>query len=96
MEPIIELVGSSYGVYMAQTCVQLYGDHISGMTAEDMASLYAGPDDPYYWDSFDNLLYVGRLTIDGTTYGFVTHEDGSLAAYAIDYDFPDDFWDNWC
>lgn len=27
---------------------------------------------------------------------FMTHEDGSLAAYAIDYEFPKNFWDNWC
>lgn len=95
MEPIIELVDSGYGIYIAQTCVQLYGDHISDMTAEDMASLYAGPDDPFYYESYDNLLNNGRLMIDGTPYGFVAHEDGSLAAYAIDYDFPEAFWDNW-
>ena len=96
MEPIIDLVGSGYGIYIAQTCVQLYGGHISGMTAEDMASLYAGPDEPVYWDAYDRLLNNGRLTIEGTTYGFTTHEDGSLAAYAIDYEFPEVFWYNWC
>lgn len=96
MEPIIELVSSGYGIYIAQTCMELYGDHISGMRSEDIASLYAGPDDPFYWDAYDCLLNNGRLTIDGMPYGFVTHEDGSLAAYAIDRELPDDFWDNWC
>lgn len=96
MEPIIELVSSGYGVYIAQVCMKLYGDHISGMTADDMARLYAGPDDLYYEDAYLALLVNGRLTIEGMAYGFVTHEDGSLAAYAIDHDFPEDFWDNWC
>lgn len=96
MNLVIELIDSGCGIYIAQTCVQLYGAHISGMTAEDMVSLYAGPDDLFYWNAYDRLLNNGRLTIDGMTYGFVTHEDGSLAAYAIDHELPDDFWDNWC
>lgn len=95
MDPIIELIDSGCGIYIAQTCAQLYGQHISGMSSDDMASLYAGPDDLFYCEAYDNLLNNGRLMIDGTTYGFVTHEDGSLAAYAIDYEFPENFWDNW-
>ena len=96
MDLVIELIDSDCGIYIAQTCVQLYGKYISGLAAEDMASLCAGPDDPFYWDAYDCLLNNGRLMIDGTPYGFMTHEDGSLAAYALDYEFPDDFWDNWC
>lgn len=95
MEPIIELVSSGYGVYIAQTCIELYGDHISGLDSDDRETLLAGPDDPFYYEAYDTLLNNGRLTIDGTTYGFMTHEDGSLAAYAIDYEFPKNFWDNW-
>ena len=96
MEPIIELVSSGHGVYIAQVCMELYGDHISGLDSDDRENLLSGPDEPMYWDAYDRLLDNGRLTIDGTAYGFVAHEDGSLAAYAIDYDFPEDFWDNWC
>ena len=96
MEPIIELVSSGHGVYIAQVCMELYGDHISGLDSDDRETLLAGPDDCFYCDAYDNLLNNGRLTIDVTPYGFTTHEDGSLAAYALDYEFPDDFWDNWC
>lgn len=95
MEPIIELVSSGYGVYIAQTCMELYGDHISELDSDDRETLLAGPDDPFYYEAYDNLLNNGRLTIDGTTYGFTTHEDGNLFAYAIDYEFPKNFWDNW-
>lgn len=80
-EPILAC-DSHHGVYsfqllFAELCkndvykTQAY----SQLSAEDIQSLIAGPDDEFYWDAADALCDVEFITPQGVSFSIVSNED---------------------
>jgi hypothetical protein len=87
MKPFILLDGLR-GIYVPQKFAQLEG--ISGIPAEDLAILRAGPDHESYWEAWEDALRFGEITVAGICYSLHQSDEGDLWAippnWEVDWD----------
>jgi len=61
------IIDGQWGIYIPQTFCQRYHPEDWGFARHDQnwKSCLAGPDDPYYWESWDTILNNARTSWDG-------------------------------
>lgn len=74
------LVDGAHGVYVPQSFVECYRAKDWGITNEDDAILLHGPDDEWYWETWDNVLDYAKY-VDDQGYEWSLWQDGDLWAY---------------
>ena len=73
------IISDCQGIYIPQEFCQMFRPEDWGYTADDenWVSCLAGPDDEYYWDSWDKILSNAQMTgEDGRTW--YLSQDGDL------------------
>ena len=86
MKPFVLLDGLR-GIYVPKKFAQLEG--ISGIPAEDLAILRAGPDHESYWEAWEDALRFGEITIAGVCYSLHQSEEGDLFAVPPGWEISD-------
>ena len=71
------LVSDSYGIYIPQRIAHTFleGD-LEGVRPENMEILKKGPEHPWYWEAWDEVLGLAHTTANGYTWRF--WQDGDL------------------
>jgi hypothetical protein len=87
MKPFILLDGLR-GIYVPQKFAQLEG--VSGIVAEDLEILRAGPDHEFYLEVWDDALRDASLSIAGNCYSLHQSEAGDLWAVPSDWEVNPD------
>lgn len=59
------IVDGSHGIYVPQRFAAIYGDQLQFTLAKE---LRAGPTSGRYWDTWDEVLNISSIVIDGTIY----------------------------
>ena len=79
MQAIEIMADSSRGQYIPQHFAESCADQWrQSIDQKDIDVLLAGPDDDWYWDTWDRVLNNAQITIDG--YVYTLHHDGDLFA----------------
>lgn len=84
------LVDSCHGQYMPQRFAINYDLENKfdsdgkwyGSDAFDLSTIEDGPDNPDYWEAWDNILSSTNFKQDGYTWHL--HQDGDLWAYCVE------------
>lgn len=71
------LIDACHGIYIPRRFAILHGDLLS---QEDREILLKGPDQPHYWDVWEEVVRNTKIDHDGIT--FVLDEDNDLFAYS--------------
>ncbi len=91
----IELVTDSHhGIYVPQLTLQSLTDRWTGISEEDRQTILAGPDEEFYWESWDNVLGGATLT-DDEGHVWCLHQDADCWAIRDDVPYskyPGDCW----
>ena len=58
------LIDGAYGVYVPQRFAQRYAAHEFGICKTDWQTLLAGPENPDYWEVWDEVLANAKTAKD--------------------------------
>ena len=83
---------SARGVYIPQHFAESVNrDFLSGVNADDLATLESGPDAEWYWEAWESILDNARLT-DSTGQVWTLYQDGDLWLVPIDWCDQESCW----
>lgn len=86
------LISDRHGIYIPQVyCQQLTEDDAAeyGVQWSDVVCCQSGPDQDWYWESWQAILDVAEWEEDGETW--CLHQNGDLWAIRADVDLPEGF-----
>ena len=81
------IIDGAHGIYVPQAFVKRF-ENWQGIDAEDLAILLEGPDNRYYWDSWDYVLATASYK-DDDGHTWTLYQDGDLFAVRDDHEFED-------
>lgn len=81
------LVDGSWGIYVPNQFMTKYTPEQWGIKTDDAAILMRGPDDPDYWETWDEVLTYAKYAFGGKTY--MLYQDGDLWAYPMEDNLED-------
>ena len=72
------IIDSAAGIYIPQEFCQSYNPQDWGFNKndQDWETCRRGPDEEYYWDSWDTILSNAHITLDGQI--FTLYQDSDL------------------
>jgi hypothetical protein len=62
-EPVY-IISNHHGIYIPNVFSEMFSDHLSQEDIEDLSS----PENPYYWDAWDEILSSFRFNDSGVAY----------------------------
>jgi len=75
------LVDGHHGVYVPQVFAESIDlKKFSGIRAEDLQTVLAGPDTEWYWDAWTGIL-DNAVWVDHMGHRWLLHQDGDLWLY---------------
>ena len=93
-EPILWL-SDSRGQFIPRDFATSFKDRdkdVSGVTADDWATLEKGPDEPDYWETWDDVINAAVVTCDGIAYRLETAGDLWLIPEGMEWSEETDWW----
>ena len=83
---------SSHGIYIPQLFAESGNrDVLSGVNADDMATLESGPDTEWYWEASESILDNARLT-DSNGQVWTLYQDGDLWLVPVEWCGQEQCW----
>lgn len=73
------LVDGLHGIYVPQRFAKNYDMNLWHVKVSDRTFLLRGPDEPLYWETWDDVINYAWCEKDGKVYNL--HTDGDLWAY---------------
>jgi len=81
---------SNRGVYIPQHFAEsVVRDAVRGVSERDWRTLEAGPDEEWYWETWNRVEQNAILTEPGTGIEFYLYQDGDLWLIPVDAEWPD-------
>lgn len=67
---------SHHGIYCPQLTIKdLIDDIVSQLPAEDVQTVLDGPDNEFYWESWENILNTSFIIDDGENKRYYLYQD---------------------
>lgn len=83
------LIDSHHGQYIPQIAAEILTDWDIG--SQDLETLSAGPEDPYYWDTWDRVLN-NAIRVDEDGLRWQLYQDSDLWAYCDELMTDDEYF----
>ena len=87
-DSILLIVNGQYGQYIPQIAAEILTEW--GIDSQDLETLSAGPESPYYWETWERVLNNASKT-DSNGRAWTLHQDCDLWAYCDELMTDDEY-----
>jgi hypothetical protein len=89
-ETIRCLIDGARGIYVPMSFATCYDHRVWHISEDDYAILSTGPDQEYYWETWDDVLNYAHYEEGKHTWRLYLGESGDLFCVRDDHEFEED------